>query len=178
MSGTPSDSGIGGSTSGTITPSGSDYTTNPVASSVIPVGPDFSLAYTEDTGVNVGATNAASSSKGGGFGISLGGIGLGASSSKSSSSQQQAEVDVANSFQASTQITNATPDSISSVENFLERIGGTAEQRMTEQRNLLATSSEVVTNLVGKKSTPLPTQETVTPSIPANYAGAVAQPTP
>jgi hypothetical protein len=186
LAGTPNVSGIGGSSGGYIVPSGTDPTTNPVASTPIPAGPNFNLAYTQDTGVGVSSdlesASSFASSSGGGFNIGVGKLSLGgnksSSSSGSSSSKALAAITATEQFQAQTSIENADPSSIAGLETFLERVGGSAEQRMDMQKQVLATSSEVVGTLVGRPIGTLTPSTPTKPSIPPNYAGNVAQPTP
>ncbi len=112
-----------------------------------PVGPvqDFTLSYSQDTGLSFDKSSETTSGKsGGGFNIGFKGFSLGSGSkSSSSTTRKQTTINAPETFQASTTITNATPDTIASVEDFLQRQGGTAEQRMAHQKELLSQSEHV-----------------------------------
>jgi hypothetical protein len=139
--------------------------------SLIPVyNNQVSLGYSQDTGVNL--SNEISSGQGGGgstggFNISLpkllGGIGFGVTGKTRAITPSQTskqDITAQETFTTNTQLINASPDSIASVETFLERVGGTAESRMAHQKDILAMGEQSMVGIpkgvnVGVINTPV-----------------------
>jgi hypothetical protein len=157
LAGSPNNlGGYGGYDTGYIpASSGSsvDVGTVPVSAAPVPSGVNFNLSYQEDTGVTLQGTKGSGSS-GGGFGINAGWLGktLGLTvGGKTSTNTQSFDIAAPQTFQATTSIENATPESIAGLQTFLEEVGGTAEQRMVNQKQVLASGSEAVSNITGTK---------------------------
>jgi hypothetical protein len=84
----------------------------------------------------------------GGFGVSLFGVTLGVNSgSRAVTPSDSLNIKATDQFSTSTQLINTGPETLASIQNFLKEVGGTADERMRNQSNVMAMGEQSVVGI-------------------------------
>lgn len=115
-----------------------------IDSSIAKIGPAFDnqidIGYTADNSTEYSREiGAGGGGNKGGFGISMFGGTFGVSGgSRAVTPSDALNIRATDKFSTTTSLMNASPDTLASVQNFLKIVGGTADERMQHQSNVIA----------------------------------------
>jgi hypothetical protein len=108
---------------------------------------DYTTANSTEYNQQVGAGGGGNTGGFGisGFGITIGGLG----STRAITPSNNLDIKATDQMSATTQLINTGPETLASIQNFFKEVGGTADQHMQNQANVIAMGEQ---STVGIKS--------------------------